>query len=92
VEKLRQELYPRLLPIAREWQARLDRDAEWPDTLDEWLDICHHVGQLRPTSILLRYREGTVPIVTNPTTATAEKDLYKQIDCGGVSAYFWSDW
>jgi uncharacterized protein len=58
VEKLRQELYPRLLPIARDWHARLGRDAEWPDSLDEWLDICHRAGQIRPTPILLRYREG----------------------------------
>ncbi|MFD2418544.1 2OG-Fe(II) oxygenase [Amycolatopsis pigmentata] len=58
VERLRQELYPRLLPIARDWHARLGRDAEWPDTLDEWLDICHRAGQIRPTPILLRYHEG----------------------------------
>jgi hypothetical protein len=27
VERLKQELYPRLLPIARDWQARLGRAA-----------------------------------------------------------------
>ncbi len=50
VESLRQALYPRLLPIARDWYAKLGREAEWPDTLDEWLDICHRAGQTRPTS------------------------------------------
>jgi hypothetical protein len=58
VDALRHALYPRLLPVARDWHARLDRPAEWPDTLDEWLDICHAAGQTRPTPILLRYETG----------------------------------
>lgn len=58
IEKLRQALYPRLLPIARDWYDKLGRDAEWPDTLDEWLQVCHEAGQTRPTPILLRYDEG----------------------------------
>lgn len=58
VARLREELYPRLLPIARDWYAKLGRDAEWPDTLAEWLDVCHDAGQPRPTPILLRYEEG----------------------------------
>jgi hypothetical protein len=58
VALLREHLYPRLLPIARDWYERLGRDAEWPDTLAEWLDLCHAAGQTRPTPILLRYGEG----------------------------------
>ncbi|PKW17067.1 2OG-Fe(II) oxygenase [Saccharopolyspora spinosa] len=58
VEKLRQALYPRLLPIARDWYEKLNREAEWPDTLDEWLERCHRAGQARPTPILLRYETG----------------------------------
>ncbi len=58
VARLRQALYPRLLPIARDWYDRLGRSPEWPDTLDEWLEICHAAGQTRPTPILLRYGEG----------------------------------
>jgi hypothetical protein len=58
VEKLRQALYPRLLPIARDWQDKLGRNAEWPDTLDEWLRMCHAAGQTRPTPLMLRYRAG----------------------------------
>ena len=58
VEELRQALYPQLLPIARDWYRRLGRDAEWPDSLDEWLEICHRAGQTRPTPILLRYGSG----------------------------------
>lgn len=58
VERLKQALYPRLLPIARDWHAKLGRDAPWPDTLDEWLRMCHDAGQTRPTGILLRYGKG----------------------------------
>lgn len=58
VAGLREALYPRLLPIAREWWARLGRDAPWPDTLADWLARCHDAGQARPTPILLRYRPG----------------------------------
>ncbi|AXB43732.1 2OG-Fe(II) oxygenase [Amycolatopsis albispora] len=58
VAALREALYPRLLPIARDWYAKLGRDAEWPDTLGEWLRVCHDTGQTRPTPILLRYETG----------------------------------
>ena len=58
VERLKQALYPRLLPIARDWWARLGRPAPWPDTLDEWLRTCHNAGQVKPTAILLRYQAG----------------------------------
>jgi hypothetical protein len=58
VASLRQAFYPHLLPIAREWAARLGRPAPWPDTLDEWLAMCAAAGQAKPTPILLRYRAG----------------------------------
>jgi uncharacterized protein len=58
VTELRQALYPKLLPIARIWWARLGREAPWPDTLHEWLQMCHAAGQSKPTPILLKYREG----------------------------------
>ncbi|SFN27944.1 MULTISPECIES: 2OG-Fe(II) oxygenase [Actinomadura] len=55
VGELRAALYPHLLPIAREWAGRLGRPAPWPDTLAEWLEMCHAAGQTKPTPILLRY-------------------------------------
>ncbi|MDQ2873772.1 MAG: 2OG-Fe(II) oxygenase [Actinomycetota bacterium] len=58
VAALKQALYPRLLPIARDWWTRLGREAPWPDSLDEWLARCHAAGQCKPTPILLRYRAG----------------------------------
>ena len=58
VVELKRSLYPRLLPIARTWWTRLGRETPWPDTLDEWLDMCHAAGQTRSTPILLKYGEG----------------------------------
>ena len=57
IERLKQALYPRLLPIARDWWTKLGRDLIWPDTLDEWLEMCHAVGQTKSTAILLKYGE-----------------------------------
>ncbi|MEU2134537.1 2OG-Fe(II) oxygenase [Streptomyces sp. NPDC018352] len=31
IERLKQALYPRLLPIARDWWTKLSRPAPWPD-------------------------------------------------------------
>ena len=58
VADLRAAFHPHLLPIAREWAERLDRPAPWPDTLGEWLGLCHEAGQEKPTPILLRYVAG----------------------------------
>jgi hypothetical protein len=58
IEQLKQALYPRLLLIARDWWSRLGRNSVWPDTLDEWLALCHAAGQTKPTAILLRYSAG----------------------------------
>ncbi|HEY3715496.1 MAG TPA: 2OG-Fe(II) oxygenase [Jatrophihabitantaceae bacterium] len=58
VERLKQALYPRLLPIARDWYGKLGRPTPWPDTLDEWLAMCHDAGQTRSTAILLKYTAG----------------------------------
>jgi hypothetical protein len=57
IEQLKKALYPRLLPIARDWWTKLGRPAPWPDTLDEWLAMCHGAGQVKSTAILLKYGE-----------------------------------
>lgn len=58
IEHLKQALYPRLLPIARDWWTKLGRTAPWPDTLDDWLGRCHAGGQTKSTAILLKYGAG----------------------------------
>lgn len=58
VTGLKRALYPRLLPIARDWWTRLGRETPWPDTLQEWLAMCHAAGQAKSTPILLKYQAG----------------------------------
>lgn len=58
VVALKHALYPRLLPIARDWWGRLGRRAPWPDDLDQWLRMCHDAGQDKSTVILLKYGVG----------------------------------
>lgn len=74
VQRLRQELYAGLAPIANAWAARLkpsrdestadarlksSRDtSRYPAALDEFLDRCRRAGQRRPTPLLLRYEAG----------------------------------
>jgi hypothetical protein len=58
VAALRHALYPRLLPVARDWSTRLGRPTPWPDSLPEWLERCHAAGQKKPTPLLLRYGPG----------------------------------
>ncbi|MGW1884575.1 2OG-Fe(II) oxygenase [Streptomyces sp. NPDC001970] len=58
VRELREALYPRLLPVARDWAERLGRPAPWPDSLAQWLAQCHEAGQDRSAQILLGYGKG----------------------------------
>ena len=58
VAGLRAAFWPRLLPIARDWAARLGRPAPWPEDFGSWLAQCQAAGQGKPTPILLRYGPG----------------------------------
>ena len=58
IQALKEALYPRLLPIARDWWTKLHRKSPWPDDLDDWLDMCHKAGQKKSTAILLKYCKG----------------------------------
>jgi hypothetical protein len=58
VERLREDLYARLAPVANAWAEALGQDVRYPATLSDFLERCHANGQLRPTPLLLRYRAG----------------------------------
>ncbi len=58
VQKLREDLYAALAPIAGEWAQRLGSDNRYPATLEELTARCAAAGQLRPTPLLLRYVAG----------------------------------
>src|SRR6185436_469718 len=45
VQELRECLYPRLAPIANQWNDRLAIHARYPNTLEAFLETCHRAGQ-----------------------------------------------
>ncbi len=58
VADLREQLYSALAGVANHWMAALDKPADFPADHNSFLDICHENGQMNPTPLLLRYREG----------------------------------
>jgi hypothetical protein len=58
VQGLREAFYPPLSRVANEWARKLRVEAEFPGTLQDFLERCHEKGQTRPTPLILRYEEG----------------------------------
>jgi hypothetical protein len=58
VARLRDALYPRLVPVANAWQAALGHAARFPAQHADYLARCHAAGQRRPTPLLLQYGPG----------------------------------
>jgi hypothetical protein len=71
IEKLRQEIYPKLAPVANNWMHVLNIDKQYPITLPQLLEACHQHGQLRPTPLILKYGKGGYN--------TLHQDLYGEV-------------
>src|SRR4029450_387080 len=55
VASLRKALYPRLVPIANRWHEAMKIDVRYPENHEDFIERCHHAGQVKPTPLLLRY-------------------------------------
>nr|WP_230983251.1 2OG-Fe(II) oxygenase [Inquilinus limosus] len=55
---LRAALYPRLAPVANDWNARMGIATRYPERHEAFLEACHAAGQTRPTPLLLQYEPG----------------------------------
>jgi hypothetical protein len=71
ITQLRQNIYPKLAPIANVWMKALNIDRRFPETLDELLAECHSHNQVRPTPLILKYGKGGYN--------TLHQDLYGEI-------------
>ena len=58
IQELRSQIYPQLSLIANGWSDRLGIGVQFPDSLAQFLERCHRVGQSRPTPLLLKYGAG----------------------------------
>jgi len=58
ISDLRENLYPRLAPIANRWNAEMKMEIQYPESHAEFLDRCHRAGQDKPTPLLLEYGAG----------------------------------
>jgi hypothetical protein len=68
IDGLRTALYPHLAPIANDWNERMRVDARYPAGHADFLRLCHDVGQLRPTPLLLQYGPATTTACTRTCT------------------------
>ncbi len=58
IARLRESLYARLVPIANRWHDAMGLVGEFPPSHPAFIEQCRAAGQVRPTPLLLRYRDG----------------------------------
>ena len=55
VQEMRAAFYPRLVPVANQWQEMTGAAVRFPPDHGAFLRRCHNAGQKLPTPLLLRY-------------------------------------
>jgi hypothetical protein len=58
ISELRKAIYSRLAPVANRWNSAMGIDVRYPEDHAEFIERCHHAGQIRPTPLLPQYGEG----------------------------------
>ncbi len=71
IQTIREEIYPRLAPIANNWMNRLKIEKHFPETFEELQTLCREHNQTKPTPLILKYGKGG--------HNTLHQDLYGEI-------------
>jgi hypothetical protein len=71
LQSLRQNIYPRLAPVANAWMQVLGIDKTFPGSFQELQMLCHTNNQTKPTVLILKYGKGG--------HNTLHQDLYGEI-------------
>jgi len=71
IQSVRENLYPKLAPIANLWMKVLKISKRFPDEFHVLQADCHANGQLKPTPLILKYGKGGFN--------TLHQDLYGEV-------------
>jgi len=58
VQQLRENVYPKLAPVANNWMRELNIETQFPGSLTGLLELCQAHNQTRPTPLILQYGKG----------------------------------
>ena len=58
IQIIRENVYPKLVPIANSWMKVLNIDTKFPDTFQDLQNLCHDNNQLKATVLILKYGKG----------------------------------
>lgn len=58
IQTIRENVYPKLAPIANGWMKVLNIDKKFPGTFNELQTLCHSANQTKPTVLILKYGKG----------------------------------
>lgn len=71
IQTVRENVYPKLAPIANRWMELLNTDKKFPGNFQELQNLCHSNNQAKPTVLILKYGKGGYN--------TLHQDLYGEI-------------
>jgi hypothetical protein len=58
IQQTREQIYPKLSPVANTWMQVLNIDQHYPPSFSEFQAQCHANQQDKPTVLILKYGEG----------------------------------
>jgi hypothetical protein len=71
LQEIREQVYPKLVPVANNWMKALNIDKIFPETHLQLLEQCHQKNQKEATLLILKYGKGGYN--------TLHQDLYGEV-------------